>query len=155
MFNFFKKKNPEPKHIYWRDASGQIACTKSDCDGCDKNCPIFLNTVALSILKLQEYQKVIPLYEEIIRIAPDFYEAWNNMGSAYGHMRNYAKSREMFTKAHELKPEKIAPVFGLALTNKDLGCYEKSLEWCDLYDEMSFDGRVDSVREYNLSQINK
>ena len=155
MFEFLKKKKTEHQREYWRDKSGRIVCTKDDCDGCDKDCPIYLNTVALALLKLHKYKEVIPLYEDIVNIAPDFYEAWNNMGSAYGHLSQYGKAREMFTKAHELQPEKIAPVFGLALTNKDLGYYEESLRWCDIYDKMSIDGRVDNVRKINLAMMEK
>ena len=100
----------------WRNKSGKIACPGDRCPKeCDSTCPIYLNTQAIQLMITGNSLGAIPLYEEAVKIAPDFYDAWNNMAALYGDSRNFEKAYECYIKAHECAPNKPQPLFGLAL----------------------------------------
>lgn len=150
----FSKKNVANK-VVWRDTTGRINCPGDSCPKeCDATCPIYLNTQASVFCSRGMNTRALRLFEQIIAIAPDFYDAWNNMGSIYGGQGNYQKAHDCYAKAHELAPLRSAPLFGLALTARDLNRYEECLKWCDEYDSISRDHRLDSVRTKALSALN-
>lgn len=143
----FRKRKNDPNQVVWRNASGEIECPGDSCPkDCDNSCPIHLNTQAAMLLSIGMTDKAIPIFEQMIAIAPDFYDAWNNLGAVYGGKGNYQKAYECYKKAHELSPKKPAPVFGLGLTTKDLKKYEECLMWCDEYDKLSHDHQLDDTR---------
>jgi Tfp pilus assembly protein PilF len=57
--------------------------------------------------------------KKALEIAPDFYDAWNNLGGIYGGQGKYQTAYEHYMKAHECNPQKPNPVFGLMLTSQD------------------------------------
>jgi len=147
LFGFGKKKQSIGNGVVWRDATGNITCPGDNCPkDCDDSCPIYLNTQAAMMLSLGENSKAIPIFNRMLEIAPDFYDAWNNLAAVYGGQGNYQKAKECYSKAHDLKPDRPAPVFGLALVNRDLKNFEECLKWCDVYDRLANDHRCDSVR---------
>ena len=150
----FNRKTNNQNSVVWRDASGKIACPGDNCPkDCDNTCPIFLNTSASMMLTIGQQDAALSVYKEIIEMAPDFYDAWNNMAAVYGGQRQYQKANECYAKAHELSPERPMPIYGLALTTKDLERYEECLKWCDEYDRIAKDHRLDGVRATALSAL--
>jgi tetratricopeptide (TPR) repeat protein len=155
LFDFLKKSNsntfsqsPASKNVVWRNAQGVITCPGDACPkGCDDSCPIYLNTQAVMLMQIGQGPKAIPIYEKALVIAPDFYDAWNNLGGIYGQMGNYSKAYECYKKARELNKVKPNPVFGLMLTSRDLGKYEACIYWCDIYKTLSRDGREIAIRD--------
>lgn len=132
----------------WRDLSGTIRCPGDNCPqkACDETCPIWLNTIAASSYASGEVRLALMLLEKAGKIAPDFYDAWNNMGAMFGQLGNYQEAYDSYLKAHEIKPEKNQPILGLVLSSCDLKFYEECLRWCDEYDKISSDHRCDVVR---------
>jgi len=59
--------------------------------------------------------KAIRLFEEAIKIAPDFYHAHNNLGVAYVRMSRYEEAEAEYKKARELNPKVDQPLLNLAL----------------------------------------
>lgn len=143
----FSRNKKEANRVVWRDSSGKIYCPGDDCPkDCDDSCPIYLNTQASFLCQQGMNVRALPIFEKIIAIAPDFYDAWNNMGAIYGGQGDYRKAHDCYIKAHELAPTRPAPLFGLALTSRDLKCYDECIKWCDAYDRISGDHRLDAVR---------
>ena len=68
------------------------------------------------------------------------------LAMVYGKQGQYQKAYDCYTKAHELSPERPAPVLGLGLASRDLKRYEECLKWCDEYDKLSNDHHLDNAR---------
>ncbi len=145
---FFSNILKADKSPVWRDKNGTIRCLGDNCPQkkCDDSCPIWKQTIAAEMMKRGAAAKALEVMEEIVKIAPDFYDAWCNMGTIHGQYGSYQKARDCYLKAHDLKPEKLQPVFGLALSSRDLKMYEECIRWCDLYDKLADDHRCDEIR---------
>lgn len=153
LFNWNKKNDSS---VVWRNSQGIIACPGDSCrKECDNSCPIYLNTQAITLMQMGEGSKAIPIYEEALKIAPDFYDAYNNLGGIYGQMGNYQKAYDCYKKARELNQKKPNPVFGLMLTSRDLGKYDECLEWCDIYKTLARDGRDVPIRNAVNQKLGK
>lgn len=151
MFNFFRKKKRGP---VWRNANGIIACPGDACpQECDYSCPIYLNTTGVTLLSVNKYQPAIEKLEEATVLAPDFYDAWNNLGAAFGSAGRHKDAYGAYAMAHRLNPNSVFPLFGLALCCKDLGRDEECLKWCDAYNNLRPDGRVASIQKEVRSRM--
>ena len=136
---WFNKKDSKAKSVAWRDENGKLRCLGDNCElkVCPKECPIWQNTVVVGIMQLKQFERAIDEYKKIISTDPDFYDAWNNSAVCYGSLGNYQKAYECYSKAHELLPEKPAPIFGLALASKDLEKYAECIKWCDQFRKLT------------------
>lgn len=145
LFSF--RKNNQSGEV-WRDFRGKIRCLGDRCPKeCDNSCPIYLNTQAAMFLQMGNEYAALNALEKITKIAPDFYDAWNNMGAIYGSQSQYRRAHDCYEKAHEISPDRPAPLVGLALTCRDLNRYEECLKWCDEYDKIAKDHRLDGARK--------
>ena len=133
---------------YWRNSEGKIRCPGDTCPvTCTENCPIYLNTLAVPFLKEEQYQKAIPLLKKAVGIEPGFVGVWRSLGACYGSTKQYAEALDCYTKAHELAPDDLDAIFGLAAVNKDLRRYEESLQWCYVYKKYRNDTRILTVEK--------
>lgn len=83
FFELSQKK--DANSVVWKSADGQITCPGDSCPkDCDETCPIYLNTQALMLIQKNQDEKAISLYEKALAIAPNFYDAWNNLAGVYG-----------------------------------------------------------------------
>ena len=63
----------------WKDANGKITCPGNKCRKvCDNTCPIFLKTQADELTAIGSDSLAAITYADVLRIAPEFGEAWNN-----------------------------------------------------------------------------
>lgn len=141
----------------WRDRSGTIRCPGDNCPQreCDDSCPIWLHTVGQRLLVIGQGEKALPLYQQAVGIAPDFHEAWNNMGGIYGQLGQYEQARQCYLKARELNPNKATTVYGLVLAARDIGDWEDCIRWCDEYDRLASDHRCDDIRAAARQMLDK
>ena len=51
------------------------------------------------------FREAMPLLEECVKIYPEFYAAWEDMGVAYHMLREFDKSLEVYERAVEAMPE--------------------------------------------------
>ena len=118
--------NKKDKRPAWRDASGHIVCTGNACPkNCDRSCPIWLNTVGLEMFQRGDLQGAIIALKAAIEIAPDFQDAFNNLGAAYG--------------TYEVNPRYAKAIYGLIISTKNLGMYDEALHYCDIYEQLGGD----------------
>ncbi len=149
-----EKNQSDGGKVVWRNSEGKITCPGDACpQACDESCPIHLNTLAAMTLQMGETHETIALFKRIIAMAPDYYDAWNNMAALYGGQGHYEEAREYYAKAHALAPERSAPILGLAFASKDLKEYQESLKWCDLYDTLKEDHQLDMTRAYVTARL--
>ena len=90
---------------------------------------------ALELHLAKDYNAAIKRYNDVIKINPDFHEAFYNMGLAYDNSGEYGKTIECYKKALEIKPDfhEALNNMGNAYNNsgeygKAIECYKKALE---------------------------
>ena len=153
---FGKKKKYSENIVPWRDKDGKLVCNEKLCPKeCDKSCPIHMHTLAITLAQMGSVNAAIETYKKVLDVAPDFYDAWNNLAGFYGQKGEYQKAYECYLKARELNKEKPNPLYGLVLTTRDLGKYEECLKWCDEYDKIASNETIDNARRYAESQLSK
>lgn len=131
---FWSRKANKEK-VVWRNASGKIACLGDRCpQECDSRCPIWLNTSGLEQLMMGQTDRAIEFFNKAVILAPDFPDAHNNLGSAYGMSGQHKKAYEAFQKAVELKKNYPQALRGLIVSEKNLGMYDEALEHCEAFD---------------------
>lgn len=144
LFDFLKKR-PTNK-VVWRNVNGQIACPGDACpQNCDNTCPIYLNTQCVMLMRMGANDKALDLYKKALEIAPDFYDAYNNMAGIYGGQGRYQEAHACFMKAHQLNPVRPNPIYGLALCSRDLNRPEECIKWCEEYRRRATDNRLDDL----------
>ena len=67
--------------------------------------PLFRYTYAVNLLRSAQYEEAIPPFGIVIRVLPDFAEAYHGRGLAHYHEEQEELALEDFNKAIELKPE--------------------------------------------------
>ncbi len=60
-------------------------------------------------------EKAIPHLEEAVKVAPDFFDAWNNLGMAYVRKDRFQDGEAAFRHAHEINPKSHQPLMNLAI----------------------------------------
>ena len=66
--------------------------------------PLVINILAELNLRLVRFSKAIELYKRVIKLKPDYAEAYNNMGVAYKENSDFSAAIESYRKAISLKP---------------------------------------------------
>ncbi len=142
LFGIFKNKNDNGK-VVWRNVNGQIVCPGDACPkDCDDTCPIYLNTQCAMLMRIGAGDKALEIYKKALEIAPDFYDAYNNMAGIYGGQGRYQEAYNCYMKAHELNKVRPNPVYGLALCCRDLGRPEECIKWCEEYSRLAIDNAL-------------
>lgn len=128
LFNLFNKK---PK-VVWRNEKGQVQCPGDSCpQKCDDTCPIWCQTKGLTMLLSDKLDRAITEFEKAIEIAPDYKEAWCNMGNAYGTMNNHKEACQRYQRAYDLDNRYDKAIYGLVISYKNLGQFTEALALCD------------------------
>lgn len=96
----------------------------------------YLNNQGLSLYHEQKYSEAIKLYDNALKINPDFPEALNNKGNAtiqviknmksMDKIKGYKKALSCYNKALELEPSNLDILNNKALALAYLGDYENS-----------------------------
>jgi tetratricopeptide (TPR) repeat protein len=87
----------------------------------------FLEQGNLSLTK-QDYDEAIRCYQKALELKPDYAEAWNNMGIAYGSRGNLEEAMRCYKRALEVKPDLNEAWYNMAFTCALLGHAEAALE---------------------------
>ena len=66
---------------------------------------LFRYTAAVRLLRAAQYEDAIPAFDIVIRVLPNFSEAYHGRGLAFYHNEQEAPALEDFNKAIELKPD--------------------------------------------------
>ena len=94
-----------------------------------------------------QFEKSVDVFDKVVALAPDLYEGWLDLAVALTQIQCDAEAHEAFARAGELKPEAIAPRWGLAMTQ--LKCYyEVDGEIAESFEqyEKSINALVDHIR---------
>jgi tetratricopeptide (TPR) repeat protein len=70
---------------------------------------------ALDESKKGATEKAIGHFEQAIKIAPDFYHAYNNLGVAYVRLERFREGETAYRRAKELNPKAEQPLLNLAI----------------------------------------
>lgn len=133
----FWKKGKDANKVVWRDKNGKLTCPGDNCPKeCDDTCPIWLNTEGLSLMMADEPIQAAESFQQALLLAPDFADAANNLGTAYGTVGNHQKAYEAFGKALALRKGYPQAIWGLIISSKNLEKYDEALQYCDEYDKL-------------------
>ena len=134
---FWNRKSAQSKPV-WRDSGGKINCPGDNCpQACDDTCPIWLNTCALEELTRSQPETAISYLKQAIMIAPDFADAHNNLGTAYGMSNLHKEAFGAFSKALEIRKEYPQALRGLIIAEKNMGMFAEALRHCDDYEKLT------------------
>ena len=152
MFSFLKKLFGEPD--FYRDSEETIKCPGDKCikTKCTEECPIDLNTKALVLMGAGKVEEAVQKFEKAIGLAPDFKDAWNNVGACYGMQGNHKRALECYQKAYKLDPQYGKALMGMIIANRDMKNYEEAFR---LYEEYEKKFRVDNRIKYQLLRLRK
>ena len=73
------------------------------------------------------HEKAIPLFIQATRLAPDFADAWSELGSAYSTLDKYREAVEVYKQAIRLNPNDWPTLFNLATAYDELKEYRAAL----------------------------
>ena len=97
--------------------------------------PYFFENLAKVYLEIEDGEKAVELYLELLKIKPDYFDYLFNLASAYKLVKNYEKAIETYKKAGEVNPDNPDTFFNLGLIYDNLGepanaiiYYKKALE---------------------------
>ena len=128
-----RKKEKDQNHEYWRDKNGKIVCPgEYACSQkCSERCPIKCNTDGLELSMNNRLGAAIQKFQQAISIAPDFPDAYNNLGAAYGMNNQDQEAYECYKKALELRKLYPNALNGIIIAERNLGLYDDALKHCD------------------------
>lgn len=146
----FGKKAKSDRPV-WRNRKGKVECPGEEAcpNGCDEDCPIAANTDGLQMLMCNQPLLAINHFKKVIEIAPDFPDAYTNLGSAYGMSNQDQKAYECFKKALELRKGYPQAIRGLIVSAKNTGKYDEALHYCDEFEKVTHMSAQDLRTEIN------
>lgn len=138
--------------VVWRNQDGIIACPGDDCpQKCDDTCPIWCQTMALTMMNMGQFVKAVTEYEKAVKLAPDFKEAWVNLGAAYGYCNCHSEAERAYKAAYDLDNNYKNAIYGLIIAYKNETQYEQALKYCDEYAQKIDKSEADKLREEILA----
>ena len=154
IFDFFKKKG---NSVVWRDNKGRIYCPGDSCPkDCDDSCPVWCASKAAVLLqRTNNIEKAIEEYKKAVSLAPDFKDAWSNLGSCYGQLNNHIEAKRAFSVAYEIDYSYSNAIYGLIISCKNLGQYEEALKYCDIYGQVVNQSDAERLRSQVLDAQKK
>lgn len=150
FFNLFKNKQ-----IVWRDEDGKIRCLGEKCQFkiCEESCPIWCMTKGLKILKTHKYEEAERLLNMAIKIAPDFKEAWSNLGATYGIQSKYEKAYLAYDAAYKIDKCFKNAVLGLVMTCINLHQYFDAMHYCEALEKNCRDKELAESYRARIRQL--
>lgn len=126
--------NEKNSKVVWRDNQGRIVCNGDACpQKCDDTCPIWCQTMAISLMRIGQEEKAIEEFKKALSIAPDFKDAWVNLAAIYGGKDNHLEANKAYQSAYAIDNNYKNAIFGLIFSFKNLGQFEEALKYCDEY----------------------
>ena len=136
------------KLIYWRNNEGKISCPGDSCPAtCDNECPIWINTQAAVLMRMEKYDEAVDLYLKVLHIAPDYKEAWNNMGIAAGNIGAHEEAKGCLLRALKLDPNYYQALWGIIIACKNLNQFEEAYSYCDRFENVANKSEADALRK--------
>ena len=144
IFDIFNKK----PSVVWRNKSGEIACKGDDCtQKCDNSCPIWCQTMALTLMRMGQAEKAIENLKHAVSIAPDFKSAWVNLAAVYGSLNNHKEANKAYKAAYTLDNKYPNAIYGLIISCKNLGQYNEALIYCNEYEALAGKPEAEQLRQ--------
>ena len=80
---------------------------------------------------LKQYENAIEAYEKVVKIEPNFFQAWNGLGKTFYEQKKYREGLEAYNNAIKLKPDDIEAWKGRGFAQYKLGKYEDASDSFD------------------------
>jgi predicted Zn-dependent protease len=84
---------------------------------------------AVKLLGVNDARGATRRLEKAVSLAPQFWAAWNDLGTIAYRSGRYSEAETFFQKAHEQAPEAFDPVSNLGGVLLNLGRYQEALEY--------------------------
>jgi tetratricopeptide (TPR) repeat protein len=141
-------KDPYQKYLlknaeyqgYWRDDFGKIRCLDESCEHvCSNNCPIYLNKCGKEKYNSYNHDEAIELLKRAVFLAPDYADAWCNLGYAYLTPQHIKESYEAFCEADKYSPNNQKIMKGEIIVLSKIGRHKEAQELLDKYNMLFSD----------------
>lgn len=93
------------------------------------------------------FNQAVSCYLKAVKMDANFAEAWNNMGNAFGQMREYTNAIECFDNALVIDPIYERALYGKAGTLKNMGKRQEALSTVDRLLELTNNVHVVILRQ--------
>ena len=125
---------------YWRDANGSVRCIKTICQHtCNNDCPIHLNDCGKIKFDAYNLNEAVELLQRAVFLAPDYAEAWCNLGYAYLSLQQYDEAYESFCEAEKYAPNGEYALQGEIITLAKIGRIKDAQEKLETYQKLFAD----------------
>ena len=146
ILDIFKKK--QPSGTPWRNSDGKLACPGDSCPrDCDECCPIWCQTTAINYMHSKHYELAIAQFKRAIALAPDYKEAWVNLGAVYGTMNNHLEANNAYKGAYYLDKKYKNALFGLIVSSKNLGQLEEAMKYCEEFEKIGDPDQIKALKD--------
>ncbi|HZI51560.1 MAG TPA: tetratricopeptide repeat protein [Terriglobia bacterium] len=111
ILDFEEERNVKPA----TDFSGEDAEIVSVSDISKAHTPAVLEKMKSAEKEMQggNFAKAVPVLEEVVREAPEFYQAHRTLGTAYQKLARYRDAESAYRTAADLRPGSAAPLINL------------------------------------------
>lgn len=119
---------------YWRNEIGEVRCIKSVCGHeCDENCPIHLDRLGKA--KCDEYDRdaAIELFKRAVFLAPDFSDAWCDLGYAYLEAQKHSEAYEAFSESEKHNAGSERTMYGEIVALSKVGRQKEAQDLFEKY----------------------
>jgi tetratricopeptide (TPR) repeat protein len=122
---------------YWRDQVGRIICDKKACQQvCSKDCPIYLNNCGKDKYNEYSWSEAIALLKRAVFLAPDYSDAWRNLGYAHLNSQQYTDSYESFCEAEKNATNNEQTMHGKIISLAKIGRYKEAQDMLVKYQNL-------------------
>lgn len=122
---------------YWRNENGELGCTKDACQyACSMDCPIHLNVLGKEKCDVNEWFIAIAFLKRSVFIAPDYADAWRNLGYAYMNLQQYNDAYEAFSESDTYLPNNERTIYGKIVSLTNIGRYKDAENILERYQRL-------------------
>ena len=88
-------------------------------------------------IRSEQYDQAIALFRQAVRLAPDFWKAWINLGTALSERQSFDDAEKAYLKALQIKPRSLHTFERLGANSMKAGRLEQSISWLEKALEIS------------------
>lgn len=144
LFDFLKKR----PSVVWRNKQGTVECPTDVCaQECDNNCPIWMVKQSTQHFQNGEYEEALALYKKAVEIAPNYKEAWHDMGVAYGLLEKHKEAKQCLLKAIKIDKNYKHAMWALIVTCIKLEEFEEAYKYCNKLEKIDSKSKADEMRD--------
>jgi tetratricopeptide (TPR) repeat protein len=74
----------------------------------------------------RDFEQAIALFDQVLQLDPNYTEAWNCRGLAFGHLKQYPECMESFDRAIDIQPSNSQALLNKGIALGEWGKHEEA-----------------------------